>query len=559
MKRKVLALIVAILIVTVALFYASSAGIPLSISGNTVTITVVDSSNQQPISGASVVLMGSNNNPYLQGTTNSAGVAVFTNVPDRQASSYGYTISVSKQGYNSWAAMQVPIVADYSATAQLSSGPVFTLQLQLQTQSGAPIPSTATASIQGPVTQTVAILINQIYPRSGQAFFFNIPLGTYTITVVASGYPTYTTTQSFTTDGANPVVKITLSQQTSNPHIQIVPQTVQRGQSVTVTGSSFVPSAQATILYLTSTGTPPVGQIVPYVVTVNANGAFTFPLSIGNSEPLGGHDVIACNGIISNGITISSSGSFYCALGQSNIVNLIVGVPVNLYATTDASDYITTDMIRWTVTGASPGMLVTPCITVDGSKLVCAARGSGFWVYVDSNGHASGAFSAIMIPGMQIGMQNFQVNDTFSNTLSNKVPLNIAPIVATGQFWYKSAGQPDWTPVEQGGSITAISPVQFQVEIAAGKIYAVKVVVDNQEYSMDKVSSTIYTTTQDLASGSHTVRFEYQETGDGPWNMILSMTGAGAFGQFDAPTVLLSGAILTGIIVTILLVRRHRH
>jgi len=102
---------------------------------------------------------------------------------------------------------------------------------------------------------------------------------------------------------------------------------------------------------------------------------------------------------------------------------------------------------------------------------------------------------------------------------------NICPITipVTAILSLRSAGQPDYAPIQQGGSIRIISPIQFQVQVTQGTVYAVQLLVDGTGYPMTQSSTNTYTTTLDLAGPSHQVNCRYQTSSVGTWTQLLSL------------------------------------
>ena len=203
---------------------------------------------------------------------------------------------------------------------------------------------------------------------------------------------------------------------TSKPALDGLPTNTIRSTPILLTGHDFIQNGQITII---------VAGGSQYNTQADSNGHISYSIST-TGLALGWHDIAACNAPL-----VGSGSSFTCPNGQSNTVGTKLTVTVNLQATTDATYYGIFDPIRWSVTGASPGMLVVPCMTIDGTNLICASQDSApyasqFGVYADANGAASGQVEATFFPGMSAGLQNFQIKDTFSGSLSNKIPLTIS-------------------------------------------------------------------------------------------------------------------------------------
>ena len=152
---------------------------------------------------------------------------------------------------------------------------------------------------------------------------------------------------------------------------------------------------------------------------------------------------------------------------------------------------------------------------------------------------------------------------------------NYAPALQGGttivaNFAYKSAGQPSWISIQQGASIKVVSPVQFQVQITQGQVYAVRIMADGTAYAMTP-SSNIYTTSLNLSSdASHVIRFEYQSSSGGSWGPLglldTQSQETGLAGMFSALVALVlnnwlvsSGLMLVLLVSTIVIVWRRQH
>jgi len=183
----------------------------------TVAVAVFDAQGN-PISGASVTL-GLNT-----GTTNEAGVAVFTSTAGT------YTLTVSASGYQE-STQSLDITESQTINVTLinlsESASEVTVEITVLTTRGAPV-ETATVTLTGP----------DIYTRytdaQGKVVFSNVVSGGYTLTVSAPGYRESTQSLDIT---ESQTVNVTLVSDVSvTITVQDASQKTVAGAAVTLTG-----------------------------------------------------------------------------------------------------------------------------------------------------------------------------------------------------------------------------------------------------------------------------------------------------------------------------------
>lgn len=230
----------------------------------TVTVVVSDS-NGTPIPGASVTL-GS-----YTGVTDETGAAVLTPIP-----SGTYALTVFATTYQEWT-QPVQVTRDELISVTLESELIdsdtdtdtstnISVAVTVEDTSQNPVPA-ATVTLAGPQTYT------NITDAQGDAVFFNVVSGEYTLSVSAAGYREWTQPIQITEDN---IIAVTLESDLS------LTITVQNASQAPVAGATVILRGPATYTDTTNTqGTIVVSDITHgiYTLTVSHDdyGTYTDP------------------------------------------------------------------------------------------------------------------------------------------------------------------------------------------------------------------------------------------------------------------------------------------
>ncbi|BBB90376.1 carboxypeptidase regulatory-like domain-containing protein [Methylomusa anaerophila] len=304
-------------ILTIGVSASVSGTIALTIQPGNADITVTDGTN--PLSGATVSVTV--NGTAQTASTNSAGVASFTNIP---TGTYAFTAAMA--GYTSNTAANVAITNGATASAAIS--------LTRQTGNASITVTDGTNPLSG---ATVSVTVNGTAQTAstnsaGVASFTNIPTGTYAFTAAMAGYASNTAANVAITNGATATAAISLTRQTGNASITVTDgANPLSGATVSVTVNGSVQTA-----------------------TTNGSGVASFA-----NIPSGTYTFTASKSEYNDNtvsVTITSGGTAAAAVAlarQTGNVNITV-----------------TD-------GANPLSSVTVSVTVNGSLQTATTNGSG--------------------------------------------------------------------------------------------------------------------------------------------------------------------------------------